>query len=283
MDKDVKQLKKSFVTAIAGILFLIIVATGTTYAWFTLSGMASTNVTPTGGTISKGDAVLLISNNSGGPFDKTCELILQGNPETLKPLSTANLENFYKSSAQNEDGISILYVNADNSVDQNAIHGTVYLQCQNAPCSVYFNSAALNLGSDVQALAAMRLGLKITSHAGTQTLIFNLDALGAVQNAQSNRTVPQSGTVVSSISANGQAAYTNDPAQNLSGYMAQAGTDENTFRAGATPLVLMNTDEIVTVEYWLYLEGCDDQCYNVVQNRTSEISLAFAGVPAGEE
>ena len=282
MDNEVKQLKKSFVAAIAGILFLIIVATGTTYAWFTLSGMASTNVTPTGGTISQGDVALLISNSASGPFDKTCDLVLTGNPETLKPLSTANLEHFYKSAAQNENGISILYTDVGN-VNQNAIHGTIYLKCQNAPCSVYFNSAALKLGSDVQALAAMRLGLKITSHAGTETLIFKLDDLGAVQNAQSKRTVPTASTVVSSISANGQAAYVNDPAQNLSAYMAQPGTDENTFRAGTTPLILMNADEIATVEYWLYLEGCDDECYNVVQNRISEISLAFAGVPAGEK
>ena len=282
MDKEVKQLKKSLVTAIAGFLFLIIVATGTTYAWFTLSGRASTNVTPTGGTISQGDAVLLISNSASGPFDKTCNLVLAGNPETLKPLSTANLENFYKSTAQNEDGISILYTSVDN-VDQNTLHGTVYLQCQNAPCSVYFNPSELNLGSDVQALAAMRLGLKITSHAGTETLIFRLDDLGATQNAQSNRTVPTASTVVSSISASGQAAYVNDPAQNLSGYMAQPGADGITFRAGTTPLILLNKDEVATVEYWLYLEGCDDECYNVVHNRTSEIALAFAGVAADEE
>ena len=40
----------------------------------------------------------------------------------------------------------------------------------------------------------------------------------------------------------------------------------------------MNADEIATVEYWLYLEGCDDQCSNPVQNRNTEIKLAFAGV-----
>ena len=48
-------------------------------------------------------------------------------------------------------------------------------------------------------------------------------------------------------------------------------------------MILLNKDEVATVEYWLYLEGCDDECYNVVQNRTSEIALAFAGVAADEE
>ena len=47
-------------------------------------------------------------------------------------------------------------------------------------------------------------------------------------------------------------------------------------------LVQLNKDEIASVEYWLYLEGCDEQCSNPVQNRTSEIQLAFAGVDMEE-
>lgn len=56
--------------------------------------MASTNVTPMGGSISNGDASLLISASRLGPFDKNCELVLDGNPDTLKPLSTADLDHF---------------------------------------------------------------------------------------------------------------------------------------------------------------------------------------------
>lgn len=52
MDTEVRQLKQSFGKAVLWILFLLVVATGTTYAWFTLSGLASTNVTPMAGTIS---------------------------------------------------------------------------------------------------------------------------------------------------------------------------------------------------------------------------------------
>ena len=40
------------------------------YAWFTLSGLSSTNVTPMAGTIGMEIPVLLISNSSNGPFDK---------------------------------------------------------------------------------------------------------------------------------------------------------------------------------------------------------------------
>lgn len=44
----------------------------------------------------------------------------------------------------------------------------------------------------------------------------------------------------------------------------------------------LNADEVASVEYWLYLEGCDEQCSNPVQNRDSEIQLAFAGVDLDE-
>ena len=280
MGTEKKELKRSLTRAIAGILLLLFAAAGTSYAWFTLSGQASTNITPTGGTISKGDTVLLISASSAGPFEKTCDLVLNGNPETLKPLSTGDLEHFYRAPAQNQEGISILYANADNRADTDAIHGIVYLKCENAPCNVYFDPAELKLGNDAQALAAMRLGMKITSHAGTTTRIFRLDDMGNTGGAETRQTIPESAAVVSSVAQNGQATYEDDPAQSISGYFAEQ--NNTSYQAGREMLTALDTDEVATVEYWLYLEGCDEQCINAVQSRASEIQLAFAGVDAGE-
>ena len=279
MDSEVVKLKKQLKLTIFWILFLIIAAVGTTYAWFTVTGMPSTNITPMAGTVSEGDTNLLISNSYGGPFDKTCELVLDGNPGLLRPLSTADLTHFYRSAAQNNEGITVLYANADNSVDQDALHGTVYLQCQNASCDVYFNRDELNLGSDAQALAAMRLGMRITSSAGTQTLIFRLDDMGATGEAQSARTIASAGSVVASIAGSGEPVYTSDPSQGIGGYMAQ--TNGNAYNPGSQKLMTLQAEEVATVEYWLYLEGCDDQCIKPVQNRASQLRLAFAGVDNG--
>lgn len=279
MDSEVVQLKKQLKLTIFWILFLIIVAVGTTYAWFTVTGMPSTNITPMAGTVSKGDTNLLISNSYGGPFDKTCELVLDGNPGSLRPLSTADLTHFYRSAAQNNEGITVLYANADNRVDQDALHGTVYLQCQNASCDVYFNRDELNLGSDAQALAAMRLGMRITSSSGTQTLIFRLDDMGSTGGAQFARTIASAGSVVASIAGSGEPVYTSDPSQGIGGYMAQ--TNGNAYNPGSQKLMTLQAEEVATVEYWLYLEGCDDQCINPVQNRASQLRLAFAGVDNG--
>lgn len=276
--QDVRQLRNSFRTAIAGVLLLILVAIGTTYAWFSLSGRASTYVTPMGGTISEGTTSLLISASSSGPFDKTCDLVYASNPDSLKPVSTADLSRFYKATAQNKDGIAVLYQSADDNVDTQTLHGTVYLQCLNAPCDVYFNRDQLKLGTDAQALAAMRFGMKITAREGTKTYIFKLDELGSTGSAQSQQTVLGTSTVVSSINGSGQAEYVTDPSTGLSDYMANAGTGDNDFQAGTTRLVRLEKDEVASVEYWLYLEGCDEQCINEVQSKSSDIQLAFAGV-----
>ena len=278
MNTEVDQLKKSFSKAVLWILLLLAVATGSTYAWFSLTGINSTNVTPMAGTISQGDTVLLISTSENGPFDKNCDLVINGNSDSLRPLSTENLENFYRSTAQNKNGIAVLYSNANNRVDQDALHGTVYLQCQNAPCKVYFNREELKLGSDAQALAAMRLGMKITSHEGSRTFIWKLDEMGSTSGAQSTLTVPRASTVVSSVSDTGQATYAEDPAQDITAYMAENGDSENDYKDGSQMLAQLDKDEVASVEYWLYLEGCDEQCSNPVQNRDSEIQLAFAGV-----
>ena len=122
MEKDSRQLKRSLTRAVAGICLLLLAATGTTFAWFTITGEASTNVTPTGGTISSGDTTLLISANADGPFEETCNLIPEGTPETLKPVSTADPAHFYRATAQNREGISVLYANADQRVDTDTLH-----------------------------------------------------------------------------------------------------------------------------------------------------------------
>lgn len=276
MKEDVKHLKKNFFMAIFWLLLLLVIAVGSTYAWFSLSGRASTNITPMGGTVSDGDASLLISVNKSGPFDKTCDLVLDGNPDHLKPLSTLDLEKFYKATAQNRDGIAVLYTDATTKVNEDALHGTVYLKCENASCNVYFNKEELRLGSDNQALAAMRLGMKITSSSGVKTWIFRLDEMGSTGSAQSKRTVSQGGTVVSSVSSSGQASLTSDPSVGIGSYMAKSVGDS--FSDGTNSLLTLKADEVATVEYWLYLEGCDDECFNPVQNRSSDFKLAFAGV-----
>lgn len=275
--EDVKSLRRNMVMSIVGLLLFLVSVTGVTYAWFTLSGRAHTNVTPMGGAVGDGDALLSISSSHSGPFDRTCSLVYAGDADALKPLSTADLDDFFRVVLQNKQGMALSYENATSRVDQDTMHGTVYLKCEGRACDIYWNPDRLRLGSDPQALAAMRLGMKITSQAGTDTYIMKLDSLGNTSGAGEKLTVPKKDTVVSAVSDSGSATYVKDPASDVSQYMAKtAGKDR--YSAGQERLLHLEAGEIASAEYWLYLEGCDAACINSVQKVDSDVMLAFAGV-----
>ena len=273
-----RKLQRSAFFALFWIMILAVTLTTATYAWFTIS--AVTNVEPMEGGISRGDGNLLISSSRQGPFEKECKLQLSGNPGELSPLSTADLEHFYKASGQNASGVVKFYSDATAQAEESALHGTVYLRSEFGACDVYLKRSGLDFGTDGQILSAARLGLKITTQKGTDMLVFRLDELGDTGSAASKLTVPARGTVVSSVNSLGAASYVSDPSVEIEDYLAvENGTDDQEPEAGRQMLCTIREDEVATVEFWLYLEGCDEQCINAVQERNTGIQLAFAGVP----
>lgn len=273
-----KRLQGSAFLALFWIAVLAVTLTTATYAWFTIS--AITNVEPMEGGVSRGDGNLLISSSRQGPFEKECRLQLSGNVQELMPLSTADLEHFYEASGQNAAGIVKLYRDATAQAEERALHGTVYLRSEYGACDVYLKRSGLDFGTDGQVLAAARLGLRITAQNGNSTRIFRLDELGNTGSAVSKLTVPDGGTVVSAVNGAGSASFVRDPSVAIGDYLAvENGADDQEPEAGRQMLCTIQADEIVSVEFWLYLEGCDEQCINEVQERSTGIQLAFAGVP----
>ena len=265
--------------ALLWLLLAALALGGATYAWFTFNN--ATNVEPMAGTVGDGAVSLLISASLDGPFDKECDLPLEQAVEELLPVSTADLQTFYASTAQNKQGITLRYRDVTEQAPQRLMHGTVYLQSKNRGCDVYFFEPKLSFGSDGQALSALRLVLKLTTETdGEQLLFFRLDDLGG-GGAEEQATVTGDNVVVSSIDAGGQPGYTADPAEDIGAYLAQAdGEEDTTPRAGEQALCALQADEVASVEYWLYLEGCDTACVNAVQTRELSLQLGFAGVSA---
>lgn len=278
MDKR-KLLKTAYLSGI-WIVILAAVLVGATYAWFSFS--PSTNVTPMSGTISEGDVYLLISNSEGGEFDTQCALVLDETVEIMSPISTADMQSFYAATAQNRKGISILYRDVTEKAGTMAMHGRVYLKSEGGDCDVYFFRSGLSFGDDSQAMSAMRLGMRISTIKETKELIFLLDDLGG-SGGQSLQTVPENGTVVASVDGNGRASYTSDPAVSIGPYLAtDEGPEDEEPGPGETPLCTLEAEEIATVDYWLYLEGCDEHCITEIQSRDIDLQLAFAGVELEE-
>ena len=275
MDRQ-KQLKKRMYSLIRVIILILVLLTGTTLAWFTYTGNSSVNITPVAGTISKGDANLLISSSKGGPFDKSCELIFRGGYDSLQPVSTADLVKFSAAVAHNRDGIALVYKELTaEDVNKITIHGTVYLKSENGGSDVYIDRTNLDLGRDRQLLAAMRLGLIVTTNSGSKTYIFKADDLADTSGASAKATVPTAGTVVASLNGTG-ANYVADPALRMGDYFCTTHGEE--VSPGKTVLCTLEREEVATVEFFYYIEGCDENRYNPAQNRQTALKLAFGGV-----
>ena len=273
-----KRFGRTVYLAVFWMVVLAALLVTATYAWFTFSPY--TKVTPMSSTVGTGDASLLIANQENGQFDKECALTPDSLPEILSPLSTVDLNKFYVATAQNRNGISILFSDASAQADSMMIHGRVYLKCENGNCQVFLRRSGFNLGQDGQALAALRLGLVISTSAGQHTYILKLDELGNTANAAAQPTVPTSGTVVSSVDSVGNASFVTDPAVSMADYFALEESAEDTQPgAGKMPLCELQSGEVAPVEYWLYLEGCDDNCIGDVQQKDIGLQLSFAGVP----
>ena len=276
--REVRRVKNRALRRGAGVaalyaLLAAVLLAGSTFAWFTFR--AYTNVTPLAGTIGTGEGDLLISARRDGGFDTQCALPLRDAGAELLPVSTAELEHFFTVSAQDGAGIATAYRNADERAAAHSLNGTVYLKADGSDFDIYLWREDMHCGSDAQALAAMRLGLRIVTASGTRTHIFKLDELGSTASAEAVRTVPEAGKVVSSVGAGGAAVYVNDPAKALSECTAKGTADE--VQAGKTALCALNDGEIAEVRFWLYLEGCDENCINSVQGKDIALQLGFAG------
>lgn len=274
---DSKKLKTQFLLTLGSIMAVLAGITAVTYAWLTYN--AATNVEPMASTIGEGGGSLLIANTADGSFETECTLVFDTNPTTLSPVSTANLTNFYRATAQNREGISILYEDATDQIADYVISGAVYLQSTGGTNQVYFLPSAFSIGSDMQSMSALRLGMQITVDGQETTYLFQLDGLVS-GTPESTLTVPSQDTVVSGISGSGAAEYTQDPQVAVTDYMAvEDSAEDTTPAAGTTALFSLPANQVATVRYWVYLEGCDENCLTSVQSQDVPIQLGFAGVP----
>lgn len=269
-----KKLYTAMISTALSLLLLCLVLIGGTFAWFTFNPY--TNVTPLEGKISKGDANLLISESRDGPFEKQCALNPAVFSKVLRPTSTANLNTFFTSIAQDKDGYSVAFQEVTNELGEYLIHGTVYLQCLGGSCDVFFQTPELKISGDAQILSAGRLGIRITDKDGKQnTLIFKLDDLGNTAGAQQRQTVQQKDVVLSGVRKNGEPVFVKDPGSSIAAYLADTNNHQK--------LCSLQSEEIVQVDYWLYLEGCDTACYNPVLSRDITLQLGFSGGATKEE
>lgn len=257
-------------------IMLLVLLMGATYAWFTFDPY--TNVEPLSGTVGDGDTTLLIAANPDDIFSAQC-LLPKDYSEGLLPVSTSDLQHFYRAYAHDRLGIALSYKEVTESVEEDVIHGKIYLKSLKDDCNVYLYQPQLYFGEDDQMLAALRLGLRFTTQEGVDTYIFSLDDWVDGLTATEIMTTPEEDVVVSGIVGKSSPEYIKDIALGLNRYSAIPNEERPKFpKPGEQKLCTLQAEEIGEVEYWLYLEGCDSNCINEVQNREVSLQLSFAGV-----
>lgn len=265
--------RRTLVAAVLWLLLLVVALGAVTLAWF--SSSRYTNVTPVAHTVSDSGTELLIGASESGPFDTSCELA--NVDKTLYPISTADLSSFWRAGFQNASGITTDYVDCTANVGDFALTGSFYLKGTSTPLAVYLYQSQMSVASDPQLLAALRVGFVIHSASGTQTRIFACDDLGSTAGATSQRTTAEEGVVVA---GSGSWSYTPDPALSIGGSTMDGEGNAPTPRAGAAPVCTLAADEVARVDYFVYMEGCDENCINEAQSRDLSLAFAFAAQKA---
>lgn len=271
--KDILGSRRRMVAAAAWMLVLVAALSAATYAWF--SNSRYTNVTPVAHTVSDEGSDLQIGLSANGPWDTTATLAAAD--KTLYPISTADLSRFWRGTFQNAAGVTTDYADCTAQLDDYALSGALYLKGSDSALNVYLYQGQMSVTSDPQLLAALRLGLVITTQSGTQTHIFTCDDLGNTAGATSRRTTAQDGVVVAA-GASGW-TYTADPARSIAP-TAWTAPATRPRRAGATPICTLAANEVASVRYVVYMEGCDANCIDEAQARDVVLQLAFAAAKA---
>ncbi len=276
-----KNLVRTYFLAVLWCVIAMTVLISSTYAWFTLR--AVTNITPMRGTVGTADGTLLIANQPEGPFDVSCELTPDTRFQELKPVSTDDLRDFYRLDFYDATKDSYQYADAGELYFTDVIHGFLYLKSEDSAFDIYIHPEQFAVTASEQLLAALRIGFIISGREGVQTYIYKTDEFGTGENLQMVQDAGRFGNVVSSLAGGGTPAYGEDPAAELIDYRATWEEETASYRPAPRKLCHVAQDEIATVEYFIYLEGCDVHCVNALQANQLEAQFGFAGVPIKTE
>lgn len=272
--KETRKFRRKTVVLAIWLVLLALTLVVSTYAWFT--GNRFTNVVPESHTVSGEGADLLISTDLDGPFGSSA-VIATERDKILYPISTMDLANFWQGAFQDADGITRDYNNISGTASNYYLTGTLYLRGSGTSAiNVYLFPSGMSVTSDPQLLSCLRLGLVISGQdIETVRYIFALDDLGNTSGVSERVTTAQTGVVVDGSSA---WSYGSDPAVNINDYsMDDSGNNTPLARAGADKLFTLPANATVSVEYYLYMEGCDVNCIEAAQSKDVHLQFAFAG------
>ncbi len=274
--KEVVQKHKSRRIFLMSVLFCglaILALLGSSYAWFSDMIRAQTETLPISGSASAGEIGLQISGSSSGPFGEQANLTRLDRCQVLRPVSTVNLNQFYGAKGQNTEGKVAFYEDVTEEVLEHILYGELFLKPLYQDGKLYLDKSTFTVTGDLQLLASARLGMRFSSKDMTQTYIFPLEGstTGVVSQETSTGGAQQ---VVSAVSQQGVATFVTPELQQLSSYQV-SGDGEQGMVANQPALYNLYKEQVVRVEVWIYMEGCDPESILEAQDKDIQMNLAF--------
>ena len=268
---------KSYRVLVMSILFCGLAAIallGSSYAWFSDMIRAQTEVLPVSGSASAGDIGLQISGSSTGPFGEKANLTRLDRCQVLYPVSTANLEQFYGAKGQNTQGKVAVYEEITDDVLEHILYGELFLKPIYQDGQLYLEQSAFTVIGNPQLLASARLGMRFHAGDTTNTYIFPLETTmsGVVSQETSTGGTQQ---VVSAVSEQGVATFVTPELQDLRDYQVPV-VGEQAVVGNQSALCNLVKEQVVRVEVWIYMEGCDPESILEAQDEEIQMNLAFA-------
>lgn len=281
-------IKKAYlaVTSVAVIAAL----TGSTYAWFSANRITSTNLVSS--RTDQMNVSLLLGTSPGGSAGGESEVaIARVNPDAAKemmPVSTADLTTFFVSPYTDEMKATT-FLKVEN--EKNFYHGRIYLQAvaegmpDGTKVRLYLDESAYGGGAILQnapgyARNALRIGLKFDNGNPlilrasedanpTEGRFYNTVIDG--QLIESNIVLVQSGEKIAAVA---------DPSVFYRTYCV----GENGLPVDGTvkPLIDLELNREYVLDIYVYLEGCDPDCTNVLSLDTFDFHLGFYGIVTEE-
>lgn len=267
-------------------LFVLVVLSVSTYAWFTANRIVSTD---RANARSGSDALeLQISSEGGTSFTGSKEAaILQVNRSSvtnLMPVSTADLKTFVYNS-MTEGNMATAFSTVENEAYY--YHGRFYMRAvaegraPGAKMALYLDEdneigGALATAEKGMLLNAARLGMTFD---GANPVIFALSKEESAEEYQIENT-KLNGSLLGRDQVLGMSGGTvvgvKDPSIFLEDKMIVV--EEERVTLPAEPLLYMELNKIYTVDVYLYIEGCDPDCSDSIEQHEADLHLAFYGI-----
>lgn len=268
------------------IIAVLLMIIGGTYAWFTYNRTVETN--KVSARTDNDDVKLLVSTKGGANFKgKDVAAIGQVNSADkmeLMPVSTADLKNFLYSPIT-QGGKATYFDDVKN--EKFYYHGRIFIKAEakgdfaTKKMNLYLDQSGSEVENFVKAegegiLNASRIGLKFES---SNPRIFRVSDKSNSKNNQVRNTVINGqqlgdGNVIAR--RDGKITAVADPSITLNKYTVKEVNGAK--RLPDNPIIKMDMNKEYQLDIYFYIEGCDPDCSDIVQENEVDLQLAFFGV-----